>query len=84
MSVEGDFVGGVANEVSTEVLKLAPPATVATMTILGYSLSDWVLLLTAIYTLLQIVWLGRKYLRARRADARHHRPAPGVERGPDA
>ena len=41
----------------TEAVKAAPPLTVGGLTMLGVSLSEWVLILTAIYTILQIYFL---------------------------
>ena len=38
----------------TEAVKAAPPLTVGGLTMWGVGLSEWVLVLTAIYTILQI------------------------------
>ena len=46
----------------TEAIKAAPPITVGGLTIWGVSLSEWVLILTAIYTVLQIYFLLRDKL----------------------
>ena len=46
----------------TEAIKAAPPITVGGLTIWGVSLSGWVLILTAIYTVLQIYFLLRDRL----------------------
>lgn len=43
-----------------DIAKVAPPITVTSMTIAGYPMSDWVLLLTAIYTVVQISILIRR------------------------
>ena len=43
----------------TEAVKAAPPVTVGGLTMCGVSLSEWVLILTAIYTVLQIYFLLR-------------------------
>lgn len=37
-----------------DIAKAVPPVTVSAITLIGYSLQTWVLLLTAIYTCLQI------------------------------
>lgn len=37
-----------------EAVKAAPPLTVVSVTVLGFSLQEWVYLTTIIYTLLQI------------------------------
>ena len=49
-----------------DVAKAAPPLTVTGMTIMGFPISDWVLLLTAVYTGLQITLLFRRLVIARR------------------
>lgn len=46
----------------TEAVKAAPPLTVGGLTMWGVSLSEWVLILTAIYTVLQIYFLLRDKL----------------------
>lgn len=48
--------------VVTEAVKAAPPLTVGGLTMWGVSLSEWVLILTAIYTVLQIYFLLRDKL----------------------
>ena len=45
-----------------ELAKTTPPIAVAGMNILGFPMSDWVLLLTAIYTLIQIAILIRRMI----------------------
>jgi len=54
----------------TEAVKAAPPITVGGLTLWGVGLADWVLMLTAIYTVLQIGFLLRDKLgqRHRRKD----------------
>lgn len=37
-----------------DIVKVSPPVAVSTFTLFGYPLQSWVLVLTAIYTLLQI------------------------------
>ena len=46
--------------------KVAPPVVATGMTVAGYPLSDWLILLTIIYTVLQILVLVRRELRGRR------------------
>jgi hypothetical protein len=46
-----------------DMVKAAPPLTVTGMSLAGYSMSDWVFALTAIYTALQIIILIRRWLR---------------------
>lgn len=56
------------HEQVADVIKVAPPVTITSMTLAGYQMSDWVLLLTALYTLLQILLLIRRLLVSRRVD----------------
>lgn len=49
-------------EVTAEVIKAAPPLSVAGLTILGFPISDWVQLAVLIYTLLQMHVLAKKNL----------------------
>lgn len=56
------------SDVLHEAAKAAPAVTVGGLTLFGVGLSDWVLLLTLIYTLLQIGFLIRdKVIRPRKA-----------------
>lgn len=48
------------NEVLTEALKSAPPVSIVGATVAGVSLEEWVLVLTALYTLLQLAYFLRK------------------------
>lgn len=48
------------SEQLAEFSKAAPPIAITSMTILGFPMSDWVLLLTAIYTIMQIVLMLRR------------------------
>lgn len=48
-----------ANGAVIETLRAAPPLTVGGLTLFGIGLSDWVLILTALYTVLQIGFLIR-------------------------
>lgn len=56
--------------ISAAAAKAAPPVTVVGMTIAGYSLSDWVLVATLIYTLLQTILLVRRLILQRRSGDR--------------
>lgn len=49
-----------------EATKASPPVAVTGLTIAGASLQDWVLILTAIYTVIQIALLIRKFFKERR------------------
>lgn len=54
-------------DMAVEASKAAPPVGVGSLLVAGVSMSDWVLILTAIYTLLQIGLLVRdKIIRPRR------------------
>lgn len=45
-----------------DVAKVSPPVTVSAFTLFGYPMQTWVLILTAIYTCLQIYVLIRDKL----------------------
>jgi TRAP-type uncharacterized transport system fused permease subunit len=49
-----DYVGAIT--------KVSPPVSVSAMALAGVSLQDWVLILTAIYTVLQIGWFIYSHL----------------------
>jgi hypothetical protein len=51
-----------SNELAAEAVKASPPLTVAGLTIYGVGLQDWILILTAIYTVIQIFILIRDKL----------------------
>ena len=56
---------------AVEAVKAAPPVTVVGMTLGGVSLQEWVLILTAVYTVLQIGFLIRdKVFRRKDKDDR--------------
>ena len=50
-----------------DIAKVAPPITVSGMTLAGYPLSDWVLVLTALYTVVQLVAVVTRIARSRKA-----------------
>lgn len=50
-------------DVLIEASKGSPPVSVAAMSLAGIPLSDWVLLLTALYTLIQIYFTLKKNWR---------------------
>ena len=47
------------SEIVTEGLKAIPTVTVGGLTLFGVVLSDWVMILTIVYTLAQLVFLLR-------------------------
>lgn len=54
-------------EIASSVAKLTPPAAITAATkFTNMTLSDWVLLATLVYTLLQIAYLLRKWFRPTR------------------
>lgn len=55
------------SEQLADIAKAAPPITVTGMTLAGYPLSQWVLLLTAIYTVIQIYATVRKLIQSHKA-----------------
>ena len=50
-------------EVTTEVVKSAPPLAVTSAVIMGMSISDLAATMTVIYIALQILFLLRKHLK---------------------
>lgn len=48
-----------ARDLAASAVKVTPPITVTGLTLAGFTLQDWVLTLTAIYTVLQILILLR-------------------------
>lgn len=44
------------NELAGEITKASPPVTVAGLSLAGVSLNEWVLILTLLYTLMQMGW----------------------------
>lgn len=56
----GDQAAELArSDIVASAVKSIPPVSVASATLLGYPLADWVLLLTAVYTILQICAIVR-------------------------
>ena len=54
---------GFSTEMAVEAIKGTPPVTVAAAAISGAAdWQTWVLVLTAIYVLMQIGWLGWKFV----------------------
>lgn len=54
----------IREEIASAVAKLTPPVAVAAADkFSGLTLADWVLILTLIYTLLQIVYISKKLLK---------------------
>lgn len=51
-----------SNELAAEAVKASPPLTVAGLTVYGVGLQDWILILTALYTIIQIFILIRDKL----------------------
>lgn len=46
-----------SGEYITAITKASPPISVTAMTLVGVSLQDWVIILTLVYTVLQIAFL---------------------------
>ena len=53
-------------ETVAEAIKAAPPVGVTGATLMGLPLSDWAIILTIVYTLLQIFLLVRKMVKGDR------------------
>lgn len=50
-------------EITTEVVKSAPPVAVTSAMIMGISVSDWAAIVTITYVSLQIIFLLRKQFK---------------------
>lgn len=50
----------------TDAITASPPVAVGGMTLLGYPLSDWVMLLTAVYTLFALYAAIYRHLKLRK------------------
>ncbi|SDR37790.1 Phage holin T7 family, holin superfamily II [Paraburkholderia fungorum] len=59
MSIGEQLADISRSDVIASAAKVTPPVSVASLTLLGYPIADWVLLLTALYTGLQIWVLVR-------------------------
>ncbi len=61
------------HDMAVEAVKAAPPVTVVGMSLGGVSLHEWVLILTAVYTVLQIGFLIRDkvFRRKDNHDSKH-------------
>lgn len=59
----GDHVADLArSDVVNSAVKAAPPVGVTAATLLGLQLSDWVMIATLVYTVLQMIFLLRDKL----------------------
>ena len=50
-----------AQEAAVAVAKVTPPVAATGMTLAGYPLADWLILVTILYTVLQIAVLAHKW-----------------------
>lgn len=48
-------MGDNTETILTEAVKLAPPVSVSTLTIMGMQIADWVYIMTFVYTIVLIV-----------------------------
>ena len=55
-----------SQEQLTVAAKAAPPITITGMTIVGIPIQDWVLMMTLVYTILQILIIARRFMMDRR------------------
>lgn len=68
-------------EVAADAARAAPPVAVAGAQVFGVSLPEWVLILTAIYTALQIYILVRRLVTGRESgDVCTHADCPGRQK----
>ena len=63
--VEGYVTMTLPTEQITDAVKAAPPVTITGMTIVGIQVQDWLLILTLVYTVLQILIIARRFLMQR-------------------
>jgi hypothetical protein len=69
---------------AAEGVKAIPAITVSGMTFLGYGVQDWLVVVTLIYTILQVYLLIRRMVVSRRAnDPDCAKTCPAVIRGRD-
>ena len=54
------------HEQYADMAKIAPPIAISGVTIFGIQVSEWLLILTVLYTLLQIILTLRRFCIARR------------------
>lgn len=64
--VEGYVTMPLPSEQITDAVKAAPPITITGMTIVGIQVQDWLLILTLVYTILQILIIVRRFMLNRR------------------
>lgn len=57
-------------EIVTDAAKAAPPIAATSLELWGVSLSDWLILLTILYTVLLICQMLRKFMLSRRLSDR--------------
>lgn len=69
------LVESVGDQTMLALGKASPPVAVSAATVAGLALQDWVLILTAIYTLLQLLLLSPKVVEF----VRKHWPRGGGE-----
>lgn len=70
----------IGPDVLTSSAKAAPPVAVSLLAATGMAMQDWLLLLTIVYTVLQIAWLVYKVVRAHTSGGRFN---DGEDEGDD-
>lgn len=55
--------GDLASDAISALAKSSPPVAIGGATAAGFTLQDWVMILTMIYVVLQILYLGFKFAR---------------------
>jgi hypothetical protein len=59
---------GATGEAFAALAKASPPLAVSATAAVGWTLQDWVLIATLVYTLMQAAYLVYKFVRERGAD----------------
>jgi len=59
---------GLAGDAVSASMKASPPLAVGTLSASGVSLEEWVFIATLVYLVLQILYLGYKFVRDLRRD----------------
>lgn len=77
------IVTETAKELAASAVKATPPITITGLSLAGFTMQDWVLTATLIYTVLQILILVRdKVLRIGPKEPLHERIRQRIRRNP--
>lgn len=65
-----NYIRNVADQIATHPAAITPPASVTSLSVAGVPMEEWVYILTAIYTLVNLGWLIYKIWEKYRDKAR--------------